>query len=825
MSAPRICVPGQRICHIENGTTAGNGTYQRNGFIYSSIAGYLKTDKTDDGQVLIEVKRDIEQNAVPSVDAVVTARVTNVNPRFCKCLILSVGKIGLREPFRGQIRKEDVRATEKDKVEMYKSFRPGDIIVARVLSLGDAHSYLLTTAENELGVVMATSEAGANMDPISWCEMKCPKTLAIEHRKVAKVQPKYIQYTDTYAEEVTYPVDDTSGLGRRFDGIGGLSGGGATSVLLQNYPEQQRNEILDYLFKPNFGASLHLLKVEIGGDAQSTGWIGNGTRDPYTDIELPANYIVKWVLGAKKYHNLTIDFIGIWNEQAYDVKYIKLLRKVLDNNSLQHVRIVAADGGWGIVNDINNDSDLAKAIDYIGVHYPGTESVMSAIQTGKQLWSSEDYSTFNDNIGGGCWARLLNQNYVNGRFTGTISWNLIASYYDALPFARNGLMTANSPWSGSYVVNSPIWMSAHTTQFTLPGWKYLSHGSGVGKLKYGGSYVSLVSPDGKDLTIVIETMSHDHSICVRPPLPAYTVAQQNITIQLGGSFAKITEVTAWYSQLGFDGKNDTFMQKVDIKVPNGLIHLRLDVDQVVTITTIKVGQKGSYPNPPPSKPFPVPYKEDFEAYAVSSQPKYLSQQLGAFEIQKSNGDHGQILRQMVLETPVWWCKADYYNHTLNVIGDFGWTDISVSVDVQIGKENGTDGVFLAARVDKGGCQSFYANGVFFYIFPASKMYYLTYDLSRTQLVAKGPISNLQDGWNNLELIVEGYQLRGSVNGQLTFEHAIDKAPLSGFIGIGTSSYGIADFDNLHIFDTNKSTDISYEEHIDETLYFVPKNKP
>lgn len=32
--------------------------------------------------------------------------------------------------------------------------------------------------------------------------------------------------------------------------------------------------------------------------------------------------------------------------------------------------------------------------------------------------------------------------------------------------------------------------------------------------------------------------------------------------------AKITEVTAWYSQLGFDGKNDTFMQKVDIKVRN-----------------------------------------------------------------------------------------------------------------------------------------------------------------------------------------------------------------------------------------------------------------
>lgn len=40
-----------------------------------------------------------------------------------------------------------------------------------------------------------------------------------------------------------------------------------------------------------------------------------------------------------------------------------------------------------------------------------------ALKTGKKLWSSEDYSTFNDNVGGGCWARILNQNYVNGKMT------------------------------------------------------------------------------------------------------------------------------------------------------------------------------------------------------------------------------------------------------------------------------------------------------------------------------------------------------------------------------------------------------------------------
>uniref|UniRef100_A0A8C8VMM6 Glycosyl hydrolase family 59 catalytic domain-containing protein n=1 Tax=Pelusios castaneus TaxID=367368 RepID=A0A8C8VMM6_9SAUR len=68
-----------------------------------------------------------------------------------------------------------------------------------------------------------------------------------------------------------YALDDSGGLGLEFDGIGALSGGGATSRLLVNYPEPYRSQILDYLFLPNFGASLHILKVEIGGDGQSTG--------------------------------------------------------------------------------------------------------------------------------------------------------------------------------------------------------------------------------------------------------------------------------------------------------------------------------------------------------------------------------------------------------------------------------------------------------------------------------------------------------------------------------------------------------------------------
>lgn len=61
-----------------------------------------------------------------------------------------------------------------------------------MISLGEASSgYILTTAENELGVVIAQSEnSGAKMVPVSWTEMQCPKTYNKEFRKIAKVIPE-----------------------------------------------------------------------------------------------------------------------------------------------------------------------------------------------------------------------------------------------------------------------------------------------------------------------------------------------------------------------------------------------------------------------------------------------------------------------------------------------------------------------------------------------------------------------------------------------------------------------------------------------------------
>ncbi|NXC39680.1 EXOS1 protein, partial [Penelope pileata] len=184
---------GERLCSTEE-AAAGSGTYTRHGSIFSALAGGVRRQAEGDGLPVVSVVRDAEAQLLPGVGAVVTCKVCSINSRFAKVNILYVGSTPLKSTFRGTIRREDIRATEKDKVEVYKSFRPGDIVLAKVISLGDAQSnYLLSTAENELGVVVARSEAGVQMVPISWCEMQCPQTHTKDFRKVARVQPQFLQ--------------------------------------------------------------------------------------------------------------------------------------------------------------------------------------------------------------------------------------------------------------------------------------------------------------------------------------------------------------------------------------------------------------------------------------------------------------------------------------------------------------------------------------------------------------------------------------------------------------------------------------------------------
>ncbi|ESO88185.1 hypothetical protein LOTGIDRAFT_206940 [Lottia gigantea] len=649
-----------------------------------------------------------------------------------------------------------------------------------------------------------------------------------------------------------YVIDASVGFGRTFNGIGAISGGGATSKLLVNYPKQQQSEILDYLFKPNFGASLHIFKVEIGGDIQSTegteashshygwdldytrgyewwmlqeakkrnpdiklyglpwgfpGWLRDTTDQPWKDIQTTADYVVSWIQGARSKYNLTIDYIGIWNESPYNVTYIKTLRKTLNKAGFSSTLIIASDqNGWKIAEDMAKDQELSDAIYALGSHYPDKKSTPLAQQTGKPLWASEDrvdqlarYSILHNKMLS-CFTHLglralgcrmtLNENYVTGYMTSTVLWNVVVSYYFGLPWVNSGLMTAREPWSGYYDVRDSIWFTAHTTQFTKIGWKYLKHDSGAGMLSFGGSYVSLVSPDQQDFTLIIETIRF-RSVWFQK---CYVFAERNV-----GEFTFVTVpfFNIRLSNLHHNrAKQEYFKQLENIPVVDGMVQLQLKDSEVWTLSTISTSFKGYHPNVPEPQPFPTTYFEDFEGYNIGEEAYYFSQQIGSFEVASENNN--KFMRQIVIDMPVhwFWCHIDNYNTSLNVFGDYNWSNFTASVSVSVTGENSTDWVFLASRVSAGGCRSLLGTGLFFYFNPKQQQYMLTTDLMRNNIIASGGVKNIKSDWNDLELTTNGNTVLGYINSNIVFNVKVPIEILNGWAAVGTFPYGYAGFDNF-----------------------------
>ena len=206
----------------------------------------------------------------------------------------------------------------------------------------------------------------------------------------------------------------------RFDGIGGDSGGGGGTRLLLDYEPTVRSHLLDLLFKPQFGASLHTIKVELGCDGDTTQgaeqshmhtaddhsptafdrgyevWLMEEARKRNPAIHLSGlewgvpgwvnekgywsdantQYMIRWLRGMQERKNLTVDSISLGrNEAGYDIEWIKTTRKAMDAAGLAAVKVIAADDHRGgtppLLASMMNDSALRDAIDIIGVHTMG----------------------------------------------------------------------------------------------------------------------------------------------------------------------------------------------------------------------------------------------------------------------------------------------------------------------------------------------------------------------------------------------------------------------------------------------------------------------
>lgn len=147
---PSVATPGT-VLGSSTKYTPGSGTHIYEGNIVSSLLGKVTvsapakapgpakrlnkiTAPVPEELPTISVARHGRKREVlPDVNNVVLARVVRLMPKQAIVVIQQVGDTVLQTEWQGVIRVQDVRATEKDKVKIYESFKPGDIVKAQVV--------------------------------------------------------------------------------------------------------------------------------------------------------------------------------------------------------------------------------------------------------------------------------------------------------------------------------------------------------------------------------------------------------------------------------------------------------------------------------------------------------------------------------------------------------------------------------------------------------------------------------------------------------------------------------------------------------------------
>jgi galactosylceramidase len=632
--------------------------------------------------------------------------------------------------------------------------------------------------------------------------------------------------------------------GKRFDGIGAVSGGGATSVLLKDYPEPQRSQILDLLFKPKFGGSMSTLLVEVPGDGNSTqgselshehtkddlnysrgyewwlmreakkrnpaltldacawscpAWVGNGN---FWSQDM-CDYYTKWIQGLKSVYGLDLDAIGCRNEKGDNLDWVKKFRATLDAAGLQKVRIHGFDNWqnnkFDFVRRMSTDQELKNAVAIFSAHTMATSPTPADVRQisdtlNKPIWNTEEHvykEGFDCEIS---IVQAFNQNYIVSGVTKILCWYLVASVYPMEPYPETpASLMANSPWSGHYAPRLALWGYAHYGQFSEVGWQYLN--GACGKLDGGGTYVTLKSP-GNDYSVILETKG--------------ARTNQNVTFNISGGLST-GQLCVWRSN-----EREQFVKQPAIGLTikhlgEGSFTLALEPQSIYSISTTTGQQKGSFDNIPAETRFPFPYYETFDEYTQPKQfgylPHYTADIASGFEIAERPDKTGMCLRQVVAKKPQSWAP-EWMPYT--IIGDRDWTDYEVSADICL-VDGGSAGVM--GRVNSVGT----GYGC------VAKGYYLRLDADGTcslflagQSGGRGAAAAPPEGtqlatakvdnmaanpWHNLKLRLSGQSLTGFVDGVevLSATNSASAKGMAGLIaGSSRAAQSTALYDNLLI---------------------------
>jgi hypothetical protein len=641
---------------------------------------------------------------------------------------------------------------------------------------------------------------------------------------------------------------DLASGGRTYEGMGAISGGGGTSRLLVDYPEPQRSRILDYLFKPGYGASLEILKVEIGGDTHSSNgaepshmrtrddldcnrgyewWLMEEAKKRNPDIVLyglswgapgwfeggywskdSIDYHLAW-LDCAKQHHLTIDYVGGRNEREPDLQWYVDFKKALVAGGYT-TKLVASDtAGYGVVTDLKEDQAFRDAVDVVGVHYPCSVNRCTpnadAMALGKPLWASE--SGWNNYLTG---ARRLgseiNHQYVDSRMTAFINWPAIYSWYPTVQYQNSGLMKANEPWSGAFDLGPSLWAVAQTSQFADPGWTYVDSGSTY--LAGGGTSVLLAAPApaakgagagaatdaGRDWSAVIETTA--------------ATAPQTVTLDVRAGLSR-KAIQQWSTVLESGDDSQWFAHETLSDSPDdGEVTVTLQPGRVYTFTTRTDGHKGDAQSP---KSAPMGYfAQSFNGFPDGVSPTWFSDMEGAFETAKCRpgarpvaapgaAGQGKCLEQVITEKPEVWMRTPY---PVTLVGDITWKDYEVSTDALM-----TSGsVALAGRItnEYNSTKAPRLNtwmGYYVWVSPTGA-WRLEVNQPQggttngaTKVLASGQVDGFDGAaWHRVALRFDGDRITPVLDGSV-LATVTDSTYANGQTGLAVSDYATTQFDN------------------------------
>jgi O-glycosyl hydrolase len=638
---------------------------------------------------------------------------------------------------------------------------------------------------------------------------------------------------------------DPNGPGRVYDGVGAISA--SSSLLLYDYPEPQRSQMLDYLFKPNYGASLDIFKFEIGGDTNSTtfaepsherepgqidchrgiewwmakeakarnpqiklyglmwgapGWFKNGRLWGDDHVQ----YLMTW-LGCAKENGLHIDYLGGGNERGNPpppVSFYVALHKALAKD-YPDIKIVASDehsppNYWRIATEMLADPNGPAAISILGEHdvchwrslYQHCDASADARASGKPLWNSEQ-STQDAAAGAEPLARAMNRNYIEASLTGNINWSIVAGYYGNTNTGGQGLIVAETPWNGAFQVSKSLWVDAHTTQFVRPGWRYLDLASTY--LTNGASFVTLYSPSTGDYTVVIESTDATTDETVR------FVPEKKLSA---------TPASLWVTDLSSAKPADWFVDE-GAQTGHGGVTVTITPHHLYTISTVK----GQHRNGPvevalagqnhvarAARYLPLPFHEDFEHVDATRRARFFEDQAGAFEAAPcEHGRSGTCYRQVVRMQPVLWHDGGKSPSTL--VGDpEWWGDYAVATDAML-EEPGY--IELIGRVEQ--YNQNLISGYHLRITDSGEWELYSDDspentlgngmMSAQTKLAAGKAAFGVGKWHRVALSFKGDEIAADLDGRELLR-VKDTRHTTGMVGLLVAPWKMAEFDNVAV---------------------------